>query len=118
MRFHKKEGKGIGFGEYDPILFKDGEYDPMLFKDGGYDPMLFKDQKELFEFYQKNPELSRDRILIIYRDMGKKRIKEEKEKAINIFYIGMVLAFIILFITGVPVYIFLIILFLLLIVYF
>ncbi len=96
MRFHKKESKGIGFGESYPILFKDGKFDPIL----------FKDQKELFEIYQKNPELPRDRRLNIYRDMEKKRIKEEKEKAKNMFYIGMVLAFIVLFITSVTVYIY------------
>lgn len=84
MRFHKKEGKGIIFGKFDPILFKD--------------------QKELFEIYQKNPELSRDRRLLIYRDMEKKRIKEEKPK--DMIWKGLSLAFIVLFITSVPVYIY------------
>ena len=84
MRFHKKEGKGIIFGKFDPILFKD--------------------QKELFEIYQKNPELSRDRRLLIYRDMEKKRIKEEKPK--DMIWKGLSLAFIVLFITSIPIYIY------------
>ncbi len=94
MRFNKKRS-GIRFGKFDPILYSD--------------------QKELSELYQKDLEeckkdkkrkLSREERLNLYRDFEYQRIVKEEEKAKNTFYIGIVLAFIVLSITAVPVYIY------------
>ena len=95
MRFHKKEGKGIGFGELIPILYPDQQITIDTFK---------KLEKEFREGKRKR-RLTEEEQLNIYKLDERQRFKFEKEKA-NKFYIGMGLAFIVLSITAVPVYIY------------
>ena len=95
MRFHKKEGKGIGFGELIPILYPDQQITIDTFK---------KLEKEFREGKRKR-RLTEEEQLNIYKLDERQRFKFEKEKA-NKFYKGMVRAFIVLFITAIPVYIY------------
>ncbi len=95
MRFHKKEGKGIGFGELIPILYPDQQITIDTFK---------KVEKEFREGKRKR-RLTEEEQLNIYKLDERQRFKFEKEKA-NKFYTGMGLAFIVLIITTIPVYIY------------
>jgi len=95
MRFHKKEGKGIRFGDFDPILYHDQEATIKVYQKIEEDFMKGK----------KDRRSTREERLIIYEENECQRIVKEKEKA-NKFYIGMGLVFIVLFITAIPIYIY------------
>lgn len=89
------KGRGIWFGEFDPILYSDQE--------GLIE--TYQKSEEDFRKGKKEKRLTRDERLNLYMISERQRIVKEKNKA-NKSYIGMGLAFIVLFITSIPIYIY------------